>query len=62
MRQFAQCMRGHGIQDWPDPDAQGRFHLPSSLQGKSSPRWPQIQAAWNGPCKRYDPSGSIRTA
>ena len=62
MRQFAQCMRDHGIQDWPDPDAQGRFHLPSSLQGKNSPRWPQIQAAWNGPCMRYDPSGSIRRA
>ena len=62
MRQFAQCMRDHGVQDWPDPDAQGRFHLPSSLQGKDSSRWPQVQAAWNGPCKRYDPSGSIRTA
>ena len=58
----AMCIRDHGIQDWPDPDAQGRFHLPSSLQGKNSPRWPQIQAAWNGPCKWYDPSGSIRTA
>lgn len=27
-----------------------------------SPRWPQVQAAWSGPCKRYAPAGSIRTA
>ena len=60
MGQFAQCMRDRGIQDWPDPDAQGRFHLSSSIQRKNSSRRPQIQAAWNGPCKRYDPSGSIR--
>jgi hypothetical protein len=61
MRMFAQCMRDHGIEDWPDPDAQGRFHLPPDLMGKGSPRWPQIEAAWDGPCKRFDPSGSIAT-
>jgi hypothetical protein len=61
MRRFAQCMRDHGIDDWPDPDANGRFTFPSSLAGgmKTSPRWPQIQAAWNGPCKQDDPSGHI---
>jgi hypothetical protein len=61
MRRFAQCMRDHGIEDWPDPDSQGRFALPPSLADnmKTGPRWPQIQAAWSGPCARYDPSGSI---
>lgn len=60
---FAQCMRQQGITDFPDPDAQGRFHLPPSLdQGgslKSSARWPQVQAALDGPCKQFDPSGHI---
>ena len=60
---FAQCMRQQGITDFPDPDQQGRFVLPPSLdQGgtlKSSPRWPQIQAAMDGPCRQYNPSGHI---
>lgn len=60
---FAQCMRQQGITDFPDPDQQGRFVLPPTLdQGgnlKSSPRWPQIQAAMDGPCKQYNPSGHI---
>jgi hypothetical protein len=60
-RRFAQCMRAHGIDDWPDPDASGRFTFPPSLAGnlKTGPRWQQIQAAWNGPCKQYNPSGHI---
>ncbi len=63
MRQFAQCMRQQGIDDWPDPDAQGRFHMPPNLDNvKLSPRWSQIGAAWNGPCARYNPTGSIETA
>jgi hypothetical protein len=60
---FAECMRQQGISDFPDPDQQGRFQLPPSLaQGgnlKSSPRWPQVQEAMDGPCHRYDPSGHI---
>jgi hypothetical protein len=65
MLRFAQCMRANGIADWPDPDAQGRFRFPPSLGGgdlKTGPRWPQIQAAWSGPCARYDPSGHIEGA
>ena len=63
MRQFAECMRAHGITDWPDPNASGEFPMPPSLAGniKRGPRWQQIQAAWNGPCKRYDPAGHIST-
>ena len=64
MRQFAVCMRAHGIDDWPDPNPDGSFTMPSSLAGnlKTSPRWPQVQAAWNGPCRRYDTIGRIRTS
>ena len=56
LRRFAQCMRSSGVADWPDPDSSGNFHLPPSLTGdlKQGPRWPQIAAAWNGPCRRYN--------
>jgi hypothetical protein len=59
LRLFAQCMRDHGLDDWPDPDSQGRFHLPADLQGKSGPRWPAIRAAWSGPCAQFDTGGSL---
>lgn len=63
MRQFARCMRDHGIDDWPDPDAQGQFHMPASLDNiKSGPRSQQILAAWRGPCAKYNPGGRIYTA
>jgi hypothetical protein len=63
MRRFAQCMRGHGIDDWPDPDDQGRFRFPPDLANfKSGPRWSQIRAAWDGPCKQYNPTGRIEGA
>jgi len=61
LRLFAQCMRDHGLDDWPDPDSQGRFHLPADLQGKQGPRWPAIQAGWTA-CAQYDPGGSIDVA
>jgi hypothetical protein len=31
MRQFAECMRTHGMPDWPDADPTGRFLLPSTF-------------------------------
>jgi hypothetical protein len=27
---YAQCMRSHGVPDFPDPDANGNFNLPST--------------------------------
>jgi hypothetical protein len=64
LQRFARCMRQHGVQDWPDPDSQGNFHMPPSLAGnlKGGPRWAKISAAWNGPCRQYNPSGHISTA
>jgi hypothetical protein len=64
MRRFAQCLRAHGIEDWPDPNLDGSFTFPPSLGSnlKTSPRWPLIQAAWNGPCKQYNTSGKIRAS
>jgi hypothetical protein len=60
MRRFAQCMRAHGIDDWPDPNADGTFTMPPTLGNiKTNPRWSRIQAAWTGPCRQYNPSGHI---
>lgn len=57
LQQFARCMRDHGIADWPDPDAEGRFAYPASLvqaHTQHSVYWQQARAAWDGPCHRYD--------
>jgi hypothetical protein len=55
LRQFAGCMRQHGLNDWPDPDARGVFPLPKRLLdlGKKGIR-SQLEA-----CKQYFPSKGI---
>jgi hypothetical protein len=51
--QWAQCMRQHGVPDWPDPDPNGEFHdLPAQ-------KTPAILAAMNS-CKQFEPSGDGR--
>jgi hypothetical protein len=57
---FAQCMRDHGLTDWPDPDANGDYPLPPDLitTSKSGPLWDRIKTAWDA-CRQYNPSGSI---
>jgi hypothetical protein len=57
---FAQCMRQHGLSDWPDPNANGDYPLPPDLQTteKSGPLWGRIKAGWDA-CKAFNPSGSI---
>jgi hypothetical protein len=52
---FAQCMRRHGVPDFPDPDAQGQF--PSFRTGTSK----QISARADGVCRHLLPSGGIGT-
>lgn len=59
LRQLAQCMRQHGLPDWPDPNADGAFPLPPRLRhiDKRSMR-SQLDA-----CKQYFPAdGGIRVA
>jgi hypothetical protein len=62
LRRFAQCMREQGITDWPDPDAGGQFPFPTSLRGnfRTGPRWPQIEAAWMGPCEKYNANADLK--
>jgi hypothetical protein len=48
LRQFAKCVRDHGIPDWPDPNADGSFTLPARLNnGKLNFK------AQNEACKQY---------
>jgi hypothetical protein len=57
LRQLAQCMRQHGLRDWPDPNAEGAFPLPPRLRhiDKRAMRT-QLDA-----CKQYFPAdGGLR--
>jgi hypothetical protein len=55
LRQFAACLRRSGIPDWPDPDADGAFLLPSRLRGLGKVALVnQLK-----PCKSYDPGGVL---
>lgn len=44
-RTFAQCMRSHGVSNWPDPtlDAQGRPFFDISAHGITSSQWHSSQ-------------------
>jgi hypothetical protein len=52
LRSFAQCMRREGVADWPDPDAEGAFPLPTRLRGESGKRLVRAQTM---ACQRYIP-------
>jgi len=47
MREFSQCMRSHGVPDWPDPstdsDGQPVFDISSRGITRSVVRSPQVQ-------------------
>jgi len=52
---LAQCMRGHGVPTFPDPDASGGFSLSISMLDSS-----QLQAAY-GDCRHLLPGGPSMT-
>lgn len=51
---LADCIRRHGLPAWPDPNPQGEFPLPPSLNVKS-PTGEHAFAA----CQQYIPSGGV---
>jgi hypothetical protein len=60
---FAQCMRVHGLTDWPDPQADGSYRLPPDLQttSKSGSVWDREKAGWDA-CAQFNPSGQINVS
>src|SRR5215468_1488597 len=51
---LAQCIRQHGVRNWPDPDPDGSFPLTAALMRKP-PGWPAASRA----CQRLWPTGGI---
>ena len=49
---YARCMREHGVADFPDPDADGRFPLPASLRQGKTPRFLRAMQA----CRQLNPN------
>ena len=50
---FAECMRSHGITDFPDPSSGGGFIFPASRGIIQSPQFQAAQKA----CQKYMPPG-----
>jgi hypothetical protein len=55
---YARCMREHGVADFPDPEADGRFPLPPSIQRQG--KTPRLLRAMQA-CRQLnpDPKGRI---
>jgi hypothetical protein len=49
---YARCMREHGMADFPDPQADGRFPLPASLRGGKTPSFLSANQA----CRQLNPN------
>jgi hypothetical protein len=49
---FSQCMREHGISDFPDPDAQGRLSISVAPGSDLDPHNPQFKTAQKA-CAKY---------
>jgi hypothetical protein len=58
--QFAQCMRAHGVTDFPDPTANGG-QLQNIANSGVNTQLPTYQAALQA-CKKYTPAGNLTPA
>jgi hypothetical protein len=54
---FSQCMRAHGVKDFPDPDSSGRIGIQAGPGSDLAPDNPTFQAAQQA-CKSLQPHGS----
>jgi hypothetical protein len=52
--QYAQCMRSHGVNDFPDPNANGEFNLNAGSVDLNSPAFQAAQHA----CQKYMSGGA----
>jgi len=70
---FSQCIRTHGVSNWPDPNADGSYPLTSDLgyaakrvhdgvgPGESGTLYYRLQTAWNA-CRAFNASGNINVS
>jgi hypothetical protein len=54
---YSECMRSHGVPDFPDPDASGLIAIQSTGPGNSG----QMQTA-NDACQHLQPGGAVSPA
>lgn len=52
--EFAKCVREHGVPEWPDPDADGKFTISSKLEDENpvtriNPALAACKKYWEGP-------------
>ena len=52
-REYSRCMRAHGVEDFPDPDANGRFQLPQEM---TDPDYDQAKETCQGQPRSPSPS------
>ena len=57
-RKFAQCIRSHGVPNWPDPTSEAGGGPPQFEIRVSRPPSPPVGAAI-GACERLQPAGSL---
>ncbi len=55
---YAQCMRAHGVPDFPDPNSQGGFALEGGPNGDFNPNSSAFQQA-NDDCQRFTPTSGL---
>ncbi len=55
---YAQCMRAHGVPDFPDPNSQGGFTLQGGPNSDLSPNSSAFQQA-NEDCQRFTPTSGL---
>jgi hypothetical protein len=53
---FSECMRSHGLPDFPDPSSSGGIQLQAGRGSDLDPRSAKFQAAQKA-CKKYAPDG-----
>ena len=58
MLRFAQCMRSHGVVNFPDPQAGGALELAQKVAHANTPRFKAAQHA----CQKLVPGAPIPTA
>jgi hypothetical protein len=58
---YSQCMRSHGVPDFPDPNASGGINVQAGPGGDLNPDNPTFQAAQKA-CEKYSPEANLTPA